>query len=57
LIIQIKYLRKIKLNYASLQQHIENFKLNLAAILLDSPFNTCKYEEEKTEEQEDEGGS
>jgi hypothetical protein len=35
---------------------MKNFRLKLAAILLDSPFNTCKYEEEK-KEQEDEGGS
>jgi len=30
---------------------MENFRLKLAAILLDSPFNTCKYEEEDEEEE------
>jgi hypothetical protein len=33
---------------------MENFRLKLAAILLDSPFNTCKYEEEKIKEEEEE---
>jgi hypothetical protein len=33
---------------------MENFRLKLAAILLDSPFNTCKYEQEKIKEEEEE---
>jgi len=44
------------MSYTSSQQDMENFRLKLAAILLDSPFNTCKYEEEKDEEEEVGGG-
>ena len=44
------------MNYTSSQQDMENFRLKLAAILLDSPFNTCKYEEEEDEEEEAGGG-
>ena len=35
---------------------MENFRLKLAAILLDSPFNTCKYEEEEEDQEEEAGG-
>ena len=44
------------MSYTSSQQDMENFRLKLAAILLDSPFNTCKYEEEEEDQEEEAGG-